>query len=74
MYAVRRWDEEVVKWMAVGIVLAMVGLMAMPLGVGDVGYYIGKKLSGEYGGAFGGSAGAAAGPLGAIIGAGIGGL
>jgi len=28
MYAVRRWDEEVIKWMAVGMVLAMVGLVA----------------------------------------------
>ncbi|AIY89137.1 hypothetical protein [Geoglobus acetivorans] len=26
MYAVRRWDEEVVKWLAVGMVLGMVGL------------------------------------------------
>ena len=23
MYAVRRWDEEVVKWMAVGLVLSL---------------------------------------------------
>jgi len=30
MYAMRRWDEEVVKWMAVTMVLAMVGLAVIP--------------------------------------------
>jgi len=30
MYAVRRWDEEVIK-MAVAMCLAMVGLMVMPV-------------------------------------------
>jgi len=32
MYAVRRWDEDtVIKWLAVAIVLAMVGLVVMPV-------------------------------------------
>jgi hypothetical protein len=32
MYAVRRWDEEtVIKWLAVGMVLAMVGIAAVPV-------------------------------------------
>ncbi len=30
MCAVRRWDEEVIKWLAVGMVLTMVGLAVMP--------------------------------------------
>jgi len=55
MYAVRRWDEEtVIKWLAVGMVLAMVGLAVMPaVNVGDawaVGqYYLAKtgKLTPE---------------------------
>ena len=54
MYAVKNWNEEVIKWMAVAMVLAMVGLMAMPaVGVGDawaVGqYYLAKtgKLTPE---------------------------
>ena len=30
MYAVRRWDEEVIKWMAVGLVLSLAfGLFAL---------------------------------------------
>jgi len=38
MYAVRRWDEEVIKWLAVAMCLAMVGLMVMPaINVGDAG-------------------------------------
>ena len=36
---VRRWDEEVVKWLAVGMVLAMVGLAVMPaVGVANYGW------------------------------------
>jgi len=31
MYAVRRWDEDtVIKWLAVAMCLAMVGLVVMP--------------------------------------------
>ncbi|AKG92106.1 hypothetical protein GAH_00548 [Geoglobus ahangari] len=30
MYAVKNWNEEVIKWMAVGMVLAMVGMAVMP--------------------------------------------
>ena len=42
MYAVRKWDEEVViKWMAVGMVLAMVGMAVVPaVGVGKLSYYM----------------------------------
>ncbi|AIG98408.1 hypothetical protein AFULGI_00016490 [Archaeoglobus fulgidus DSM 8774] len=46
MYAVRKWDEEVIKWMAVGMVLAMVGLAVMPVSVGDVGAVIGGIQAG----------------------------
>jgi hypothetical protein len=31
MHAVRNWDEEVVKWLAVGMCLAMVGMAVMPV-------------------------------------------
>ncbi len=30
-YAVRKWDEEAIKWMAVAMVLGMVGLAVMPV-------------------------------------------
>ncbi|RUM34759.1 MAG: hypothetical protein DSY33_01415 [Archaeoglobus sp.] len=43
MYAVRRWDEDtVIKWLAVGMVLAMVGLAVIPATVGSckLGSYI----------------------------------
>lgn len=42
MYAVRRWDEEVVKWLAVAMCIAMVGMAVMPLMVnfGDVGFVL----------------------------------
>ena len=30
MYAVRRWDKEAIKWIAVAMVLGMVGLAVMP--------------------------------------------
>ena len=42
MYAVKDWNEEVIKWLAVGMCLAMVGLAVMPLAVGDIvgGLYI----------------------------------
>jgi len=34
MYAVRRWDEEaVIKWLAVAMCLAMIGLAVMPMAV-----------------------------------------
>ncbi len=42
MYETRGWDEEVMKWLAVAICLAMVGMAVMPVAVGDVvgGLYI----------------------------------
>jgi len=37
MYAVRRWDEEaVIKWLAVAMCIAMVGMAVMPVVVGDL--------------------------------------
>jgi len=38
---VGRWDEEtVIKWLAVGMVLAMVGAMVMPVvSIGSLTYY-----------------------------------
>ncbi len=38
MYAVRRWDEEtVIKWLAVAMVLAIVGIVALSaVGTSDV--------------------------------------
>jgi hypothetical protein len=42
MYAVRRWDEEVViKWLAVGMILAMLGMAVMPaVSAGDLTWYL----------------------------------
>ncbi|GEM_PF-1881789 len=38
MYVVKNWNEEVIKWMAVALCLAMVGLAVMPaVSVGDAG-------------------------------------
>jgi len=64
VYAVRGWDEEtVLKWLAVGMCVAMVGMAVMPaVGVGDaVWYYTHSDTMGAA--AMGGSA--------AIIAAGI---
>jgi len=36
---VRRWDEEVIKWLAVAMVLAMIGMAVMPLAVGELAAY-----------------------------------
>jgi len=41
MYAVKSWNEEVTKWLAVGMCLAMLGMAVMPaVGVGDIGVYL----------------------------------
>jgi len=48
MYAVRRWDEEVIK-MAVVMCLVMVGLAVVPLTVGGMSIYLltqGKWIGG----------------------------
>ena len=52
MYAVRRWDEEVIKLLAVGMVLGLLAMAVMPLAVGDAWlvyryYYL--KVSGDLG-------------------------
>jgi len=45
MYAVRKWDEEVIKWMAVGMVLSLaIGLFAL----NNVGIQPITKLYFEY--------------------------
>jgi len=44
---VRRWNEEVMKWLAVAMVLAMVGLAVMPVGVGDAAYLIDKWIQSQ---------------------------
>ncbi len=37
MYEVKEWNEEVMKWLAVGLCLAMVGMAVMPsVGVTDI--------------------------------------
>ncbi|WP_290899216.1 hypothetical protein [Ferroglobus sp.] len=46
MYAVKDWNEEVIKWMAVGMCLAMVGLAVVPISVGKVGAVIGGIQAG----------------------------
>ena len=47
MYAVR-WDEErIIQGLAIAMVLAMVGAMVMPLGVGDVGAIVWWALDGD---------------------------
>jgi len=35
MYAVKNWNEEVIKWLAVAMVLALVGMTVMPMAVGN---------------------------------------
>ncbi len=41
MYVVKNWNEEVIKWLAVAMCLAMVGMAVMPaVKVGDIGYGI----------------------------------
>ncbi|WP_202318944.1 hypothetical protein [Archaeoglobus neptunius] len=41
MHEVKDWNEEVMKWLAVGLCLAMVGLAVVPgVGVGDAAYII----------------------------------
>jgi len=45
MYVVRRWDEENIKWLAVAMCLAMVGLMVMHLAVGKAGYLIDQWIN-----------------------------
>ena len=40
---VRGWDEEVVKWMAVGMVLGLLAMAVVPaVGVGDASYLLYK--------------------------------
>jgi len=44
MYAVKRWDEDtVIKWMAVGMVLAMVGLAILPISNMELTYWMSKQ-------------------------------
>jgi len=40
---VGRWDEEVVKWLAVAMCLTMVGAMIMPIGIVEAKYYLISK-------------------------------
>jgi len=46
MYAVKNWNEEVIKWLALAMVLGMVGLAVMPMTVGDIGAVIGGIQAG----------------------------
>jgi len=46
MYAVKNWNEEVIKWLAVGMVLAMIGMAVMPAigaNVAEIGYSLAKR-------------------------------
>ncbi len=47
MYAVKNWNEEVIKWLALAMVLGMVGLAVMSGVVGDAwavfGYYLATR-------------------------------
>ncbi|WP_202320446.1 hypothetical protein [Archaeoglobus neptunius] len=49
MYEVKDWNEEVMKWLAVGLCLAMVGMAVMPMAVGDAtavyAYYSGEDMN-----------------------------
>jgi len=50
MYAVKRLDEEVIKWMAAAMVLAMVGLAVLPTvspQQSNVGYLVWYYLGGS---------------------------
>jgi hypothetical protein len=43
VYTVRNWNEEVMKWLAVAMCLAMMGMAVMPaVGVGDASYVLYK--------------------------------
>jgi hypothetical protein len=52
VYTVRNWNEEVMKWLAVAMCLAMMGMAVMPaVGVGDawaVGGYLLEKNSANW--------------------------
>jgi len=44
MYVVKNWNEEVIKWMAVALCLAMVGLAVIPaVGVTDLAAYLASQ-------------------------------
>ena len=44
MYAVRRWDEEVIKWMAVVMVLGIVGMSVIPaINIADLAAYLASQ-------------------------------
>ncbi len=40
MYVVKNWNEEVIKWLAIAMCLAMVGMAVMPIITGDLAYYV----------------------------------
>jgi len=40
MYAVRRWDEEVIKWLAVAMCLALLGMAVMPMTSNQLAIYL----------------------------------
>lgn len=43
MHAVKDWNEEMIKWLAVGMCLAMVGMAVMPsVSVGEASYVLYK--------------------------------
>ena len=49
MHTVKNWNEEVIKWLAVGMILAMVGLAVMPAVSpqhSNVGYLVWYYLGG----------------------------
>lgn len=39
----REWNEEVMKWLAVGICIAMVGMAVVPVSIGDAVAYLAIK-------------------------------
>ena len=39
MYTVKDWNEEVIKWMAVGVVLGLLAMAVASVGVGELAYY-----------------------------------
>ena len=50
MYAVKSWNEEVTKWLAVGMCLAMLGMAVMPAvhpQNSNVGYLVWYYLGGS---------------------------
>ncbi len=47
MYAVKNWDEEVIKWLAVGMVLGLLAMAVVPaINIADLAAYLASQGNG----------------------------